>query len=169
MLPTIVAVAGHRCSGTLPEPIASFGLVGFSSVAGATVPTPRYQVVQRRPHQRLQVACLLQLPLRPAPVPPYREDAVGVGLGLFLSHASLFFLLFQLLPHSRRQGCQIAASTHRRALFRRHALAPPTLARSAASAARPVATSPLRCTSAGSALGGCGNSAPRASSRHTSA
>src|SRR5690606_21737053 len=76
-------------------------------------------------------------------------------------------LPLQLRLHIGRQGCQIAASTHRRALFRRHALPPPTAARIAASAALAFTGSPLRCTSAGSAFGGSGSVTPWASSRHT--
>src|SRR5690606_39039779 len=128
---------------------------------------PRNQPDQRRPHQRLQFPRLRQPPLCSPTVLPDRIDPSGVGLRSQLALSGRCLLSLLLRPHIGRQGCQIAASTHRRALFRRHALPPPTAARIAASAALAFAGSPFRITSAGSAFGGSGRVTPRASSRHT--
>src|SRR5690606_38388839 len=111
---------------------------------------------------------LRQLPLHPQPVAAHPVQLRRLALNLLVLLPAAPLLLLDLCPYIRRQGCQIAASTHRRALLRRHARAPPRPARNAARAARPVATSPLRITSAGNAFGGSGNPVPRAISRHTS-
>src|SRR5690606_41926582 len=68
---------------------------------------------------------LRQLPLHPQPVAAHPVQLRRLALNLLVLLPAAPLLLLDLCPYIRRQGCQIAASTHRRALFRRHARAPP--------------------------------------------